>query len=269
MQLEYDPDEILTKEYTAAEVRNYTGSFCGFVLLRNGAYELRSLVHRLQSQWGIGQLLIGDGEQDMMPMLDIMLDMPGAMVTVSLINEPIPDGEAEAAANHAVWSEAKEAVQQHTAHLMAAVLPSEMAVEEAGQLYCKILSAALEDDIALAVYTSGTMIEPKQFQQNMLCSVDTLPLDNLIFVGTYTKESTNGGYTVGMDAFGKDELEIVQSDESAETIAHVLHECARIILTEDAPAQWYLMVQVDGAAWEGRRKDAVMVEGHSIQLKRV
>ncbi len=269
MQLEYNPDEILTKEYTEAEVRNYTGSFCGFVLLRNGDYELSALVNCLQSKWGIAPLLIGDGEQDMMPMLDIILDVPGAMVTISIIDEPIPDGEAEAAANHAAWSEARKIAQQHTAHLMVAVLPSEMAAAEAGQLYCKILSAALEDDTALAVYASGTIIEPTQFQQNMLCSVDALPLDNLIFVGTYTKESTSGGYTVGMDAFGKDELEIIESNESPETIAHVLHECACMILTEDAPAQWYFTVQIDGVTWEGRRKDGVMVEGHSIQLKRV
>ena len=269
MQLEYNPDEILTKEYTEAEVRNYTGSFCGFVLLRNAGYDLQALTNRLQCQWEIAPLVFGDMEQSV-PMSDVMLDVPGAMVTVSLMEGPVPDGEAEVAASHAVWHKAKEMVHQHKAHLMIAVLPNEMTAVEAGKLYCKIVSAASDDDNALAVYTSGTIMEPIQFRQTTMHTThDSIPLDNLVFVGTYTQGDTNGGYTVGMDAFGKDELEIVQSCEAEETIYGVLHEATRMILAEEQPAQWYLTMLIEDAIWEGRRKDGVMVEGHSIQLKRM
>ncbi len=267
MQIEYNPDLILTQEYTEAEVQNYTGSFCGFVLLKS-SYHLQALTERLQKTYNIAAAPNGmdfcDSMQDFMQ--DLMLDVPGAMVTVSFMNEPIPEGEAETAAMHAVWEGANHAAKTHTAHLMIAVLPDTMSAIDAGKLYSRIISAALEDDAVLAVYTSGTILEPMQFCQHTAEAGDLLPLDNLIFIGTYVREGGNCGYTVGLDAFGKDELEILDSNESSESVAYVLRECANIILTDNLPSQWYFTAEIDGITWEGRRKDGVMVEGHSIQL---
>ncbi len=262
MQIDYNPDLILTQEHTEEEIQNYTGSFCGFVLLNEPEYDLIALAERLHQQ-GIAVLAPGENKALVQ---DLMLDVQGAMVTISMISEPIPDGEAEAAAVFALWDGAKEAAEHHKAHLMIAVLPDTLSAMEAGRLYCQILSTALDATQVLAVYTSGTVLEPKQFQQQTLQSTDGMPLENLIFVGTYTCDGGNCGYTVGMDAFGKDELELLDSTESVERIAYILRECAKQILTKDAPASWYLTIDLDGVVWEGRRKDGVMVEGHSIQL---
>lgn len=277
MQLEYNPDLVLTQEHTEAEVQNFTGSFCGFVLLREVAYDLGAFAERLKKVWGIAMLPsfagllrdedTADGDWITDAPRDLMLDVPGAMVTVSFMEQPVPDGEAEYAAAHAVWPESMQAAKQHAAHLMIAVLPDHMSAMDAGMLYCRILSTALEDEHALAVYTSGTILEPKAFQQYTAQAVDALPMENLIFVGTYTREGGNCGYTVGMDSFGKDELEVLDCAESAEQIGHILRVCAQKMVMENTPAQWYITVDVDGQQWEGRRKDGVMVEGHSLQLQ--
>ena len=80
------------------------------------------------------------------------------------------------------------------------------------------------------------------------------------------REGGNCGYTVGMDAFGKDELELLDCAESVETITQMLRACAYKIITENKTAVWYMTIEVDGVQWELRRKDGVMVEGHSLQL---
>ncbi len=262
MQITYNPDLVLTREHTAEEIENYTGSFCGFVLLNEPQYDLADLAERLHQQ-GISIVPFGENEA---PIQDVMLDVPGAMVTISLIPEPIPDGEAEAAAKHARWNGAKEAAERHQGHLMVAVLPDTLSAMDAGRLYCQILSAALEDRKALAVYTSGTVLAPEQFQQQTIQAVDGFPLENLIFVGTYSRDGGNCGYTVGLDAFGKDELEILDSNQSMEQIDDILRDCAKQILIKNMPARWHFTVEINGALWEGRRRDGVMVEGHSIQL---
>ena len=273
MQIVYNPDLILTEKHTEAEVQNYTGSFCGFVLL-NGNYDLAALEKRLQRDYNIATQR--NNAEDMFADMfidrdagvqDLMLDVPGAMVTVSFMNEQIPEGEAESAAMHAEWGGAQSAASEHKAHLMIAVLPDTMSAHDAGILYCRILSASLEDGAVLAVYTSGTVLEPMQFCHNTAKSGNILPLDNLIFVGTYVREGRMCGYTIGLDAFGKDELEILDCAESTDIIRHVLRTCADKMIHENKSAAWYITLDVDGTQWEGRRKDGVMVEGHSLQLQ--
>ena len=265
MQIEYNPDLILTQEHTAAEIRNYTGSFCGFVLLREPQYDLAALAERLQKQ---GIAVTASGAKTAF-VQDLMLDVSGAMVTISLFPEPIPDGEAEAASVHAKWDGAQAAAENHKAHLMIAVLPDTLSAMDAGHLYCRILSAASQAPQALAAYTSGTILAPAQFQQYWEQSADALLLDTLIYIGTYSRDGGNCGYTVGMDAFGKDELEILDCEEPFIAIEYILQECAKRILTDEIPTGWYFTADMNGITWEGRRRDGVMVEGHSIQLTRL
>ena len=263
----YNPDLILTEAFSAEEERNYTGSFCGFVLLDNESYSFLQLRERLQ-QWEIAPLADSFLDDAMMTDTDLIFEVPGAMITVSLMKEPIPDGEAEAAALHALWQDAQSVVKAHTAHLMIAVLPRELHAMDAGRLYSRMVSACLDDPHAKAVYTSGTILSPEAFQkETTYMTPDSLPIRNLIYVGTYQCEGGNCGYTVGMDAFGRDELEVLDSALSKETIAHYLYQIAALLLSEQQPAQWYFTVSVNGLEWEARRKDGVMVEGHSMQLQ--
>ena len=67
--------------------------------------------------------------------------------------------------------------------------------------------------------------------------------------------------------FGKDELEILDCKESPELIHRVLYMCADKMIHENKSAAWYITVDVDGTQWEGRRKDGVMEEGHSLHLQ--
>ena len=82
MQIDYNPDLALTHEHTEAEVQNFTGSFCGFVLLKNG-YNIQTLSERLRHQYGIEMWPSHTGD---VLIQDFMLDVPGAMVTISFID---------------------------------------------------------------------------------------------------------------------------------------------------------------------------------------
>lgn len=264
MQINYNPNLVLKEEHTEEEERNFTGSFCGFVLLKEGFYDLAALAKRLETQLHITHVPMGE---DDLPIQDLMLDIPGALVTISLIGEPIPEEEAAVASKRALWSGAEDAAKQHTAQLMIAVLPDTMEAAEAGRLYCKIISAVLEDGNGLAVYSSGTMMEPMMFRYHTAqMDPESVPFDNLLYIGIYTGTDGTCGYTTGMDSFGKDELEIINCDCAPEMVKTVLMVCAKQLIQDDTPARWYFTMEVDGCIWEGRRKDAIMVEGHSIQL---
>lgn len=120
LQVENDALTVLTEEHTEEEQRNYTGSFCGFVLLNTASYDLQALADRLKKRWGIvpqvapeeevtvegGQSgdwleqLLAEETVDVLTEPEIqdgnlVFDIPGAMVAIGFMPAPVPDGEAE------------------------------------------------------------------------------------------------------------------------------------------------------------------------------
>ena len=294
MKLECDPMAVLTEEHSAAEQRNYTGSFCGFVLLDTATYDLRSLAERLKQRWGMvpetaeqAQITIEGGQAgdwleqllaeetvDILTEPDIqegnlVFDIPGAMIAVSFEPSPVPDGEAERyAANNYFWPEAVTVTKGHKAHLMIAVLPRDMVSLEAGKTYVKIITSCLDAENAIGVYTSGTVLEPA-FYRNGTAAMEQgeLPLLNWLYFGVYQNESGSNGYTIGMDAFGKDELEVLGSQHTPEEVRTFLFEAAYYVLETDATLKTGETIGfAAGQQYALKRGDGVAVDGHSVQI---
>ncbi len=267
MRMENNPMEVLTETYSEEEQRNYAGGFCGFVLLEETQYDLPALLVRLQKEWQITPLEAPTVQE--MKAGNLVFEIPGAMITVEFLPTLIPEGEAVYAARHnADWADAVSIAENHKAHLMVAVLPLGMAPLEAGKVYVKLLSSCLAGEHAMAVYTSGTVLEPGAYQRETQSMREgELPIHNWIYLGTYETEAGSNAYTVGMDAFGKDELEILGSRRSAEELKKFLFDVARHVLVEDITLHGEALVGFAGdEGLQIQRRDGVMVEGHSIQI---
>ncbi len=295
LKYENNPDAVLTEEHSAMEKRNYTGSFCGFILLDKPEYNLTALAERLKQRWGIApeegpedQVFAEGGEEgDWLDQLlaeesvdvltapeiqdgNLVFDMPGAMIAIGYMPEPIPEGEAERfAKNNYFWTDASRVAASHVAHLMIAVLPRDMAPVEAGKTYVKIMSSCLESDNAVGAYTSGTVLEPA-FYQNVVAEMEQgkLPLFNWIYFGVYQNENGNNAYTIGMDAFGKDELEILDSQRSDEDMRDFLYDVAYYVLEGDRTLKSSDTIGFsENEKYTMKRGDGVAVEGHSVQIQ--
>lgn len=287
--------QVLTETHTVIEQRNYTGSFCGFVLLSSPEFDLHWLAERLQTRWGIAPVdapqadeftVEGGQDGDWLDALlaeesvevltepeiaegNLVFDIPGAMVMIGFLPMPIPDGEAERfAAKNTQWPGAVQAAQEHKAHLMVAVLPREILPVEAGKIYVQILSTCLEADNAVGVYTSGTVLEPAFYQQGVAAmEAGELPLQNWIYVGCYENENGNNAYTLGMDAFGKDEFEILGSSHTLEELRALLNQVTHYVLRRDVTLHDGETIGfAAGQQLPLKRGDGVAVEGHSIQI---
>lgn len=295
LKFENNPTAVLTEEHSAMEQRNYTGSFCGFILLDKPGYDLTALAARLKQRWGIApeegpedQIMVEGGEEgDWLDQLlaeesvdvltapeihenNLVFDMPGAMIAIGYMPEPIPEGEAERfAKNNYFWPDASRVAANHVAHLMIAVLPRDMAPVEAGKTYVKIMSSCLETNSAIGAYTSGTVLEPA-FYQKIAAEMEqgALPLFNWIYFGVYQNENGNNAYTIGMDAFGKDELEILGSEHSAQELRDFLFDVAYYVLEGDITLKSGETIGfTEDQKFPMKRGDGVAVEGHSIQIR--
>ena len=294
MKLTCDPMAVLMEEHSAAEQRNYTGSFCGFVLLDTAAYDLHSLAARLQQRWGMvpevaapTEITVEGGQAgDWLEQLlaeetveiltapeieenNLVFDVPGAMIAVGFEPSPVPDGEAERyAASNYFWPEAVAVTKRHAAHLMIAVLPREMEPLEAGKTYVKVITSCLDAENAIGVYTAGTVLEPEFYRKGAAAMErGELPLLNWLHFGVYQNAHGSNGYTIGMDAFGKDELEVLGSQHTPEEVRAFLIDVAGYVLETDA-----VLKNGDTIGFavkqklSCRRGDGVAVDGHSIQI---
>ena len=91
---------------------------------------------------------------------------------------------------------------------------------------------------ATGVYTSGVVFEPRFYEglADML-KKDELPIFNWVWFGLYRSEGGLNGYTYGMDVFGKEEMEVSNTDAEPEELRDFLASLASYVLACDVTLQ--------------------------------
>ena len=215
------------------EETDRTGVFTGFVLLSKEEWDKEQFIRDMKEKWDITvEEYDASDEQDDDALVFEVGDM---LAAVSLVTAPIPDGEAEAnAENNYMWEDAVKAAREHRAHIMVAVLGKEEDLLEKGKLFTKLVSACCRQKYATGVYTSGVVFEPRFYEgfADMMKS-DALPIFNWIWFGLWRDENGMNGYTYGMDAFGKDEMEVLGANAGPGDLRDFLASLVSYVLEGD------------------------------------
>ena len=195
------------------------GSFAGFVLLSQPIWDKQQLIRDLKEKWDMAAEEAEDDGDDA-----LMLTLENSLVAVSLMPAPIPDGEAEAnAGNNYLWPEAVETAKAHRAHIMVAVIGKEEDALELGKLYVKVLSVCCRQPYATGVYASGVVFEPSFYEDCAeMMHEDMLPIFNWIWFGLYGNEGGLCGYTDGLEQFGREEIEVLDTNAAPEELRNFM-----------------------------------------------
>lgn len=206
------------------------GAFTGFVLLSKGKWDKQQFIRDMKDKWDITVEYDEDGKDD-----TLVFEVGDMIAAVSLMNFPIPNGEAEInAENNYMWQGAVEAAKQHCAHIMVAVMGKEQDLLERGKLYTKIVAACCRQEYASGIYTSGVVFEPEFYEDFAdMMKEDELPIFNWIWFGLYRSEGGMNAYTYGMDVFGKDEMEVLNADAQPEELRDFLVDIVSYVLNEN------------------------------------
>ena len=240
----YDPDEDvedLNEDVDADEEEtDHKGSFAGSVLLSKVEWDKEQLIRDLREEWGIVDEEPDEGDEDDENSDDaVVMRVGGMMLIVTLFHGHIPDNEAEInAENNYMWPEAIEVAKAHKAHIMVAVLGEEEKLLERGKLFTKAMAVCCKQKYATGVYTSGVVFEPRFYEglADML-KEDELPIFNWVWFGLYRSEGGLNGYTYGMDVFGKEEMEVLNTDAEPEDLRDFLASLASYVLACDVTLQ--------------------------------
>ena len=238
----YDPDEDVEELEDDAdeEETDRKGSFAGSVLLSKAEWDKEQLIRDLREEWGIVDEEPDEGDEDVENSDDaVVMRVGNMMLIVTLFHGHIPDNEAEInAENNYMWPEAVEVAKAHKAHIMVAVLGEEEKLLERGKLFTKAMAVCCKQKYATGVYTSGVVFEPRFYEglADML-KKDELPIFNWVWFGLYRSEGGLNGYTYGMDVFGKEEMEVLNTDAEPEELRDFLASLASYVLACDVTLQ--------------------------------
>ena len=238
----YDPDEDTEglEDDADEEETDHKGSFAGSVLLSKAEWDKEQLIRDLRKKWGIVDEEPDEGDEDVENSDDaVVMRVGGMMLIVTLFHGHIPDNEAEInAENNYMWPEAVEVAKAHKAHIMVAVLGEEEKLLERGKLFTKVVAACCRQEYATGVYTSGVVFEPRFYEGLAdMIKEDELPIFNWVWFGLYRSEGGLNGYTYGMDVFGKEEMEVLNTDAEPEELRDFLASLASYVLACDVTLQ--------------------------------
>ena len=238
----YDPDEDAEdlEDDADEEETDHKGSFAGSVLLSKVEWDKEQLIRDLREEWGIVDEEPDEGDEDDENSDDaVVMRVGGMMLIVTLFHGHIPDNEAEInAENNYMWPEAVEVTKAHKAHIMVAVLGEEEKLLERGKLFTKAMAVCCKQKYATGVYTSGVVFEPRFYEGLAdMIKEDELPIFNWVWFGLYRSEGGLNGYTYGMDVFGKEEMEVLNTDAEPEDLRDFLASLASYVLACDVTLQ--------------------------------
>ncbi len=236
----YDPDEdvegIDEDDGADEEGTDHKGSFAGSVLLSKAEWDKEQFIRDLRDEWGIVDDEPDEGGEDDENSDDaVVMRVGGMMLIVTIFRGHIPNNEAEInAENNYMWPEAVEAAKAHEAHIMVAVLGEEEKLLERGKLFTKAMAVCCKQKYATGVYTSGVVFEPRFYEGFAdMMEEDELPIFNWIWFGLYRSEGGLNAYTYGMDVFGKEEMEVLNTDAEPEELRDFLASLASYVLGND------------------------------------
>ena len=238
----YDPDEDAEdlEDDADEEETDHKGSFAGSVLLSKAEWDKEQLIRDLREEWGIVDEEPDEGDKDVENSDDaVVMRVGNMMLIVTLFHGHIPDNEAEInAENNYMWPEAVEVAKAHKAHIMVAVLGEEEKLLERGKLFTKAMAVCCKQKYATGVYTSGVVFEPRFYEGLAdMIKEDELPIFNWVWFGLYRSEGSLNGYTYGMDVFGKEEMEVLNTDAEPEELRDFLASLASYVLACDVTLQ--------------------------------
>lgn len=217
-------------EAEAEDESDHTGVFTGFVLLSKAEWDKEQFIRDMKEKWDIAVDEYDASEEKGDDAL--VFEVGDMLAAVSLATYPIPNGEAELnAENNYMWEDAVKVTKEHRAHLMVAVLGKEEDLLEKGKLFTKLVAACCRQRYATGVYTSGVVFEPRFYEGLAdMIKEDELPIFNWVWFGLYRSEGGLNGYTYGMDVFGKEEMEVLNTDAEPEELRDFLASLASYVL---------------------------------------
>lgn len=184
-------------------------TYVHFVLLENDHIDFQKIFEYLKNHWQIEIEDINENEDAI-----YVGNVKDSMVSLSLMNVPVPEGEAEYYAQGCyMWEDAVNHVKKHQAHLIVSTMGKNLTDREALLLQSQLIDACLQAPQAIAVY-GDEMVWPKHIYTDIMNDYyqnQIYPVAIWVYLGFVTNSDGHHIYTIGLKNFGHYEIETLPS----------------------------------------------------------
>ena len=103
-----------------------------------------------------------------------------------------------------------------------------------GELFIKVLSTLCKQENVIGIYTNGLVYQPKFYlAMEEALKMKIFPLMGLVWVHMVRENEGYSLYTVGMNNFGKDEMEVIKYNGDPIEVRDFLLDIASYCIEED------------------------------------
>ncbi len=188
----------------SAELKERT-LFVHFVLLKDSNVNLKDVFHYLKENCHIECNQIEESKGNV-----YVANVKESMISVSIMETPVPEGEAEYYAQGCyMWEDAVEQVKEHKAHIIVTTSGHGIDTREAMLLQSQLIDACFNFEQSIAVY-GDEMVWPKHIYRDIMNDYyqdESLPVMLWVYLGIVTNQEGNHIYTIGLKNFGHYEIE--------------------------------------------------------------
>ncbi len=219
------------KKKKQEETTEKSQGFAGSVIFGDVSWNKEKLIKDLENDWGIVDSSSEDSSTE-----DIMFINYGEYTIVAMfLPVRIPNNEiGDYAKFNYMWPGAKEVENLQKSNLFVTVKSKNSNLIEESTLLVKVLSTCCKQDNVLAIYSVGTVFEPKFYQEAAsIIQKGQFPILNLIWFGLYNSEGGASAYTYGLTGYGKMEFEIINSSKSLEELRYMLLDLVSYVIFND------------------------------------
>jgi hypothetical protein len=153
------------------------------------------------------------------------------------IDKPVPSEDIEFTAQYTyTWKTASEDLKAHQAHIIITLMGGNVDAVKRFTLQTQLICSVLRTTDAIGVFNGQqSLLIPKHLylQQAQQMDATNLPVNLWIYFGLRTQGGLNNGYTYGLEAFGKEEMEILNSAEDIYEVFELLRNTTQYVLLDN------------------------------------
>lgn len=161
----------------------------------------------------------------------------GESVAIAYMDFPIPSDDIQGTAQYAYnWETALEDTKDHKSHFIVSLIWGSEDQVKRFKILTKVICSLLRTTESIGVYkgSQSLLIGKKDYLTYAgFMSDDDLPLNLWIYFGLRSNNTNNSGYTYGLKAFDKTEMEILNSTHNLEDIREFLYNMSHYVLASN------------------------------------
>ena len=234
----YKPNYAESKE-DEDEGTDSKGLFFCCILLDKIGFDKAALIKNLETQWGIVcNAEEGDNSNHWVikdKSSEALIVKQGKLFAIVGYNpRRLSENLEMAAYDNYMWEGAQAAPQNYKANITITIMGRKGDLMQRAKLFAKVTAACCSLKSASAVYINDVLVQ-KDFYINAasLIKENELPLDCWIWFGIHKTKKGYSAYTYGLEAFGKDELEVLDADCDPNQLRNFLYDVAENIIKND------------------------------------